>query len=59
MWQAITDNLKIDVRGEWVEILSDVDNQFISVSPEEIEPLIAALQQAYIRLTRIKDEKTI
>lgn len=51
MWQTITDNLKIDVRERWLGILSDIDNQFISISSEEIEPLIAALRMAHIILT--------
>lgn len=53
MWQKITENLQIDVRDEWLELFSEVDDQFISVSPDEIEPLITALRKARILLTPV------
>jgi len=40
----VTDNLSINIRDNWIEILSKCDNQFISVSPNEFDVLAKTLQ---------------
>jgi hypothetical protein len=58
MWQKVTDNLSIDIRDLWIEILSSADDQFISVEPDEIKSLIRALEDALEQLSPTPPKRT-